>query len=157
MADYGVVLATRLATLSGEELRSVTALAGETGIPQPTVGKILKLLGREGLLASTRGAQGGYRLSRRPEDVNVADVIAALEGPIGVTECGIQEEHQDCDLSLQCDVRGNWRLINRAILTALEGISLAEMAAPAAPVLVALGRAERGRPEPGLEADERTS
>ena len=116
MADYGVVLATRLATLSGEELRSVTALAGETGIPQPTVGKILKLLGREGLLASTRGAQGGYRLSRRPEDVNVADVIAALEG-----------------------------------------ISLAEMAAPAAPVLVALRRPERGQPEHGPEADGRTS
>ena len=146
MADYGVVLATRLATLAGEELRSVSALAEETGIPQPTVSKVLKALGKEGLVESTRGAQGGYRLARRASGINVADVISALEGPIGVTECGVDETHEDCDLSSQCDVRGNWQLINTAILSALEGITLAEMATKPEPVFVPLGRHRPERP-----------
>ncbi|GAB5548944.1 MAG: SUF system Fe-S cluster assembly regulator [Sandaracinaceae bacterium] len=148
IADYGVVLGTRLAALEPSALRSATDLAGDTGIPQPTVSKILKVLGRAGLVDSERGAHGGYRLARDADQTSVAEIIAAIEGPIGVTECGIEEDHADCSLSSQCDVRGNWQLINQAILSALEGISLAEMTRPAAPVLVSLGRKRTdGRPE----------
>lgn len=140
LADYGVVLGTHLAGLPPGELRSVRELAGETGVPSPTVSKVLKLLGKQNLVESTRGPAGGYRLASAAGDISVASVIAALEGPIGVTECGVEEDHTDCNLSDHCTVRGNWRLINGAILSALESISLAEMAAPAAPVLVSLKR-----------------
>jgi FeS assembly SUF system regulator len=138
MADYGVVLGTRLASLPLDELRSVRDLAAETGIPQPTVSKILKLLARHGVVDGVRGAHGGYRLARPPEDVSVAEVIEAVEGPIGVTECGSDDD--DCELSARCDVRGNWQRINQAIQQALEAISLVEMAQPPSHVLVALGR-----------------
>ena len=140
LADYGVVLATRLATLAQGELRSVRDLAEDTGIPRPTVAKVLKTLAREGVVVSARGARGGYRLASPATDASVAAVIAAVEGPIGVTECGIDEAHTDCDLSSRCEVRGNWQLINRAILDALGGVSLAQMAEPAEAVLVALER-----------------
>ncbi len=140
LADYGVVLGTHLAGLPEGELRSVRELAGETGVPQPTVSKVLKLLGRHQLVESSRGASGGYRLAAAPEEISVASVISALEGPIGITECGLMEDHEDCSLSDHCSVRGNWRLINGAILTALESISLAQMASPQAPALVRLGR-----------------
>jgi FeS assembly SUF system regulator len=139
IADYGVVLATRLAMLLPEDMRSVPELARETGVPQPTVSKILKQLGRAGILESTRGARGGYRLARRPEDVTVADVIAALEGPIGMTDCGHGDDHSDCELSSRCGVRGNWQRINEAIADALSAITLAEMAEPK-PALVRIGR-----------------
>lgn len=138
IADYGVVLGTRLATLPHDDVRSVRDLAAETGIPQPTVSKILKQLAREGVVHSTRGAHGGYRLARRPETVTVAEVVAALEGPIGVTECW-RDETDDCELSGRCRVRGNWQRINQAIATALSGITLAEMAEPP-PRLVTLRR-----------------
>lgn len=156
IADYGVVLGTRLAALRGEELRSTVELAGDTGIPQPTVSKILKQLVRDGIVGSERGARGGYRLARRPEDISVASIISALEGPIGVTECGVDgdhEDHTDCELSGHCDVRGNWQLINQAILRALEGITLAEMAAPGAEVLVTLGK--KGAEHLKLHVNER--
>lgn len=146
MADYGVVLATRLATLADGELRSVSALADGTGIPQPTASKVLKALGQRDLVESTRGARGGYRLSRAPSQICVAEVIAAIEGPIGVTECGIEEANDDCDLATHCDVRGNWQLINRAILSALESITLEQMAAKPEPVLVRLGSRRSHRP-----------
>lgn len=137
MADYGVVLGTRLASLPLDELRSVRDLSEDTGVPQPTVSKILKQLSRSGLVDGVRGARGGYRLARPPEQVSVAEIIAAVEGPIGVTECGSDDE---CELSGRCDVRGNWQRINQAIQGALEEITLLEMAQPSSDVLVAIGR-----------------
>jgi FeS assembly SUF system regulator len=139
IADYGVVLGTRLATLPLTDVRSVRDLARETGIPQPTVSKILKLLARGGVVDSERGAHGGYRLAKRAEDVTIAEVITALEGPIGVTECGAGEEDDAlCEFSSHCGVRGNWQRINEAIAQALSAITLAEMAQPS-PALVRLG------------------
>lgn len=148
IADYGVVLGTRLAGLGPDDLRSARDLCRETGIPTPTVSKVLKGLARHGLVDSERGARGGYRLARAPGAINVADIIAALEGPIGITECGVLEDQHDCELSASCDVRGNWQLINHAILTALEGITLEDMARPQPPRLVSLGRPAR-RPVAG--------
>jgi FeS assembly SUF system regulator len=144
IADYGVVLVTRLAALPYEDVRSVRDLAGETGIPQPTTSKILKQLVRAGVVDSERGAHGGYRLARRPEDVSVAEVITALEGPIGVTECATQAE-DECEHSGHCGVRGNWQRINEAIAAALRSITLAEMAQPT-PALVTIGRRPLERP-----------
>jgi FeS assembly SUF system regulator len=151
IADYGVVLGTRLAALAHDDLRSVRDLARDTGIPQPTISKILKQLVRRGVVDSARGARGGYRLARRAEDVTVAEIIAALEGPIGVTECGSHEGHDDCELSTRCVVRGNWQRINEAITRALAGITLAEMAQPA-PLLVTIGK---GREPQALHESER--
>lgn len=149
IADYGVVLATRLAQPNedrpDEDTRSVPELARETGVPQPTVSKILKQLAREGILESTRGARGGYRLARRPESVTVADVIAALEGPIGMTECGNGPDHGDCELSSRCTVRGNWQRINEVIADALSSITLADMAQPSPSIAAELVQIGRGR------------
>lgn len=142
-ADYGVILMTFM-TSSGEDLFKASELAAETGLPQPTVSKILKLLTRAGLLLSHRGVKGGYTLGRRAEEISVAEIIAALDGPIAVTEC-IEQTPGECSRESRCEVRGNWQRINLAIHDALESISLAEMAAPAtgrpdeAPDLVTLG------------------
>ncbi|MGE0787209.1 MAG: SUF system Fe-S cluster assembly regulator [Sandaracinaceae bacterium] len=143
LADYGVVVGTHLAGLPGGTLRSVRELSDATGLPQPTISKVLKLLSQDRVVESTRGVNGGYRLAEPAADITVARVIAALEGPIGITECGVEEDHEDCDHSEHCSVRGNWQLINRAILGALDGISLAEMASPRAPSLVSLTRKAR--------------
>jgi Rrf2 family protein len=101
------------------------------------VSKVLKVLAREGLLVSHRGTKGGYSIARRPEDISVAEIIRALEGPIAITEC-TDILHGDCDLELLCPVRGNWHRINQAIREALEGISLAEMTQPLPSRLVSL-------------------
>lgn len=134
--DYGVVLLTYLA---GHPERQFNApdLAAETRLPLPMVSKILKLLAREGLLSSHRGVKGGYSLGRRPEEITMAEVIRALEGPIAITEC--IEDGGDCAHESLCSVRGHWQKINEAVRGALEGLSLAEMAPPQAR-LVTLGR-----------------
>lgn len=129
LADYATVLMTLVAR-SADQVHTGIELAERSGIPAPTVAKLLKALARGGLLQSLRGAHGGYRLARPAAEISVADIIAALEGPIGVTECA--SHPGDCTLESACSTRANWRLINVAIRQALEAVSLAQMATPAA-------------------------
>lgn len=136
--DYGIVLLTHLA---GQPERHVNApeLAAETQLPLPMVSKILKVLVREGLLLSNRGVKGGYSLARSPREISMAQIIAALEGPIAITEC--IEVSGDCSHEPLCPVRSNWHRINAAVRGALEGITLDEMTMPlpTAQRLVTLG------------------
>lgn len=137
LTDYAVVVATQLA--ARDEAQSVRELGDATGIPQPTVSKVLKALAKAGVVTATRGARGGYALAKGAQKTNVAEVIAALEGPIAVTEC-TDESSDACVHEPSCGVRTNWQRINLAVQSALEAISLAEMAASSAPPLVQLGR-----------------
>jgi len=123
--DYGIVLLTHLATTPERQVNA-PELAGETRLPLPMVSKILKLLVREGVLVSHRGVKGGYGLARLPEEISMAEVISALEGPIAITEC--IDENSGCTHEPFCGVRGRWHRINTALRQALEGITLSEMA-----------------------------
>ena len=138
-ADYGIVLMTFLATRS-ERLFAAPELAAETRLPLPTVSKILKLLAREGLLASHRGVKGGYSLARDPHEISVKEMISALDGPIAFTEC-IEDSPGVCSQESVCRLRGNWQRINQAVRAALEAISLAELTHPLDLPLVQLGTA----------------
>jgi len=126
LTDYGIVLLSRFA--DGDDLAVLSAreLAESTGIPLPTVSKILKTLTREGVLASQRGTQGGYRLARPAEEISVADVIGALEGPIALTDCAGQANGL-CEIEVSCPVRTNWQRITDAVRQALASIPLREM------------------------------
>jgi len=102
-------------------------LSEKSHIPLPMVSKILKLLSKEDLLCSQRGAKGGYQLERSPHAISLADVILALEGPIALTECAVESD-TDCDIQNFCGASTNWQRINQALRETLEGISLLEMA-----------------------------
>ena len=87
--DYGIVLLSRLASQPKEGIHTARDLATWAGLPYPMASKILKALARQGVLVSQRGARGGYSLAHRPEEISVGDVISALEGPFGITECAM--------------------------------------------------------------------
>lgn len=123
--DYGIVLLTHMAW-EADQLHNATTLAERARLPQPMVAKILKLLARDDLLISFRGVKGGYRLSRPPEEISVADIIRALEGPIALTEC-IDDGADECSYQSRCQIRGHWLLINRVVQDAFESIKLSEL------------------------------
>lgn len=127
LADYGTMIATVMAA-EPERLYSAHELADRTHVAAPTVSKLLKQFMKGGLVESLRGARGGYKLARPAADITVADVIAAIEGPIALTECSVHKG--DCAVETTCGVRSNWRLINTAIHQALKSVSLADMAKP---------------------------
>ncbi len=137
LADYGIVMLTYLAIHSGATFNA-RDVARVVRLPLPVVSKVLKMLVRHGLLASQRGTKGGYGLARSPQDITIAEIICALDGPIAVMEC-TDSLHGDCGLQVGCPVRTNWHLINHAIHDALEKITLAEMAQPLLQPLVDFG------------------
>jgi FeS assembly SUF system regulator len=132
MTDYGIVLLTELARGEGVT-RTARELAGCTGVPMPSVSKVLKGLQGAGLLVSQRGASGGYGLSRPPQQIPLSEVIAALEGPVSLTECGAHGTHPAggaCELERVCRVRMHWLVINRTIQDALGRLTLADLCSP---------------------------
>lgn len=127
LTDYATVVMTVLAAEPGR-LRCAQELSERSHVAAPTVSKLLKALSKEGLVESIRGAHGGYRLALRPADITIADIVAAIEGPIALTECAVNDGC--CSIESQCGVRANWRLINQAIHAALSAVTLAQMAEP---------------------------
>ena len=138
LTDYGIVIAVRIAHGEPGRLHTAREIAAATRVPQPTVTRLLKQLARSGILASTRGASGGYALAEPPEAISVARMVEALEGPIALTECS--EAICNCALEEDCAVEAPWQTISLAVRGALESVTLADMARPSlAPPLVALG------------------
>jgi FeS assembly SUF system regulator len=135
MTDYAIMVMVELHASRGEVL-SAHALAERSHLELPTVSKVLKLLVNTGLVDSYRGANGGYSLERNAQDISVAEIIAAIEGPIAMTECSVEEGL--CAQESICSLRGNWQRISIAVAKAMEGVSLAEMAQPAKPATAPL-------------------
>jgi FeS assembly SUF system regulator len=130
LTDYAVVVLVRLSY--GETVQTSPGIASTTGIPEPTVAKVLKALAGRGLVASQRGPRGGYRLLRSLAAIPVADVIAAIDGPIALTAC-VDGGHVGCDSLDLCPMRGRWDPVNEAIQHALSSITLADMQEAAIP------------------------
>jgi FeS assembly SUF system regulator len=126
--DYGILMLAHISGQHNGDLITARELTEDTGLPGPMVSKILKQLARSGIIQSHRGAKGGYTLARPAEEISVASVIEALEGPIGMTACTTGAG--SCKHEPGCVVRGNWDKISRAITEALEKVSLPEMLGP---------------------------
>ncbi len=125
LTDYAVIILGAMAE-GGEAQQTASGLSAKTGLPEPTVAKVLKLLARGSLIASSRGVNGGYRLAKEPKDISMASVIVALEGPVQLTTC-VDGQHEGCAHSAACAMKGKWDPVNAAMQKALEDVSLAQM------------------------------
>jgi len=128
LTDYAIVLLGALAQNRGHAL-AATTLSEKTGLPRPTVAKILKKLHKVDMIGATRGAQGGYQMVKGPETISLAAVVEAMEGPIALTDC-IPESARACAFGANCNHAGRWQKVNHAVRDALLRVSLADMATP---------------------------
>ena len=142
MADYAVVVMSAAARHCGtasladadrskRSRISSAQLAEETGLPAPTVQKLVSRLTAAGLLRSSRGAGGGLKLARPAAAITLADIVEAMEGPIALTAC-IEQGRQDCSLGDECSVRPHWPVVNQALRGALAQVPLTQLAGTAA-------------------------
>ena len=145
LADYAVVVLARLSCESA--VQTSPCIASATGLPEPTVAKVLKGLASGGLVASQRGARGGYRLTRSLNAIHVADVIAAIDGPVHLTGC-VDGARTRCEAHV-CSCRGGWDQVNDVVMQALATISVADIAAPRLPP----ERILSARAEPAIPAE----
>jgi len=124
LTDYATVVLTALAERP-DRIHSAAELAERAKLELPTVSKVLKPLAHAGLVESFRGAAGGYKLARAPGRISLFEVVEAIEGKLGMTECS--GEHSTCEHEPHCGVQTHWRRINDVVADALRGISLAQM------------------------------
>ena len=127
LADYAVVMMSAAARHCGQARVNAVILAEETGVPLPTVQKLVSKLSAAGLLRSVRGAGGGFALARPAAAISLADIIEAVEGPIAMTSC-VDETRHDCGLEGNCRVQAHWPVVNNAVRGALAGINLTSLA-----------------------------
>jgi FeS assembly SUF system regulator len=126
LTDYATVVLISIART--HVVWSSQHISEKTGIPLPTVAKLMKSLNKAGLVNSQRGAAGGYTLGRVPSKITLADVIQAVEGPIALTACAdTSDEH--CSIESVCPVQGRWNRVNSAVRAALAEVTLADMVA----------------------------
>jgi FeS assembly SUF system regulator len=130
LTDYATVVLTVLAARPDDVL-SASELAERAGLETPTVSKLLKPLAQVGLVEGFRGANGGYRLARPAAEISLIEIVEAMEGPLGMTECSVHAGN--CGIEDHCGVRANWRRINDVVVEALRSVTLAQMLS--APVL----------------------
>ncbi len=130
LADYAVITMCQAALHCGNARVSAAELAAETGLPVPTVQKLVSKLTAAGLLRGVRGAHGGLQLGRPAAAITVADIVEAIEGRIALTAC---IDHTHCDFEAGCNMKPHWPIINNALRGALAGINLAQLRGPVAP------------------------
>lgn len=130
LADYAVITMCQAALHCGNGRVSAAELAAETGLPVPTVQKLVSRLTAAGLLRTVRGAHGGLQLGRPAAAITVADIVEAIEGRIALTAC---IDHSACDFESGCNMKPHWPIINDALRGALAGITLAQLRGPVAP------------------------
>ncbi len=151
LADYAVVLMSRMA-LSEGSVMNAPMLAAATGLPVSTVSKVLSSLRSAGLLVPVRGAHGGFMLAREAGEVSVGAVIAAIDGPVALTDC-IGYRPYVCDIEPSCPNRKGWDAINEAVRRALEDVSIADLVGKSCPEPWTVGgnAASRCVPDQGSE------
>ena len=138
LADYAVVVMTAAARAPDERL-SAARVAAATGIPAPTVAKLMGTLARAGLLMASRGVAGGFSLALAPAAISIAAIVEAVDGPIALTNC-LLDDASDCAIEGHCGVRGHWGPINRAVRDALAAVTLAELVRPPAMSVARIGQ-----------------
>lgn len=124
LADYGVVVMAAAAGMAEDNgMVSAARVSEETGLPYPTVSKLMGRLARAGLLASFRGADGGFAVGRGADEITLAEIVEAIDGPIALTSCSIGEG--ECNYAEHCSLRPHWSLVSQAVRDVLDGVTLA--------------------------------
>ena len=122
LADYSVLIICRFSMIKNQIL-SAPQISKETGISQATVNKLLSLLVKGNILEASRGSKGGYRPTRKLEDISIKEIIEAIEGPVQLTNC-IDNKSDKCNLTHICITKNTWSTVNKAVVNTLHSIKI---------------------------------
>jgi FeS assembly SUF system regulator len=125
MADYALLMVFNM--LSRDELITLDSLHEVTNLSLPTMRKLMRSLISSNLVESARGSKGGFRLSRPHDQISIAEVIEAIDGPIALTECA-KLDGGLCELEDKCGLKENWNMVNHLISNTLHSVKLDAMA-----------------------------
>lgn len=124
---YGLKAMYDLALYYGNEPISLKSIAERQDISEYYLEQLMAILRKAGLVQSIRGAYGGYLLARKPSEITVGDVLRALEGPIGLVDCVLEQDAVKCLKYENCITRVVWEKIRDSIIKTIDSITLLDM------------------------------
>ena len=128
MSDYAAVVINSMEK-SKDEYLSTDQVSIFTGLPLPTVSKILHKLSSGGIVTSLRGRTGGYKLSKDISEIPIIDILEIFEGPIVLTDC-LDNSGEVCVHLSNCNIAGKWEIVSSTIKIILENLTLKELFDP---------------------------
>lgn len=126
--EYGARAMVYLARRYGRGSTSLTAISEEQRIPRRYLEQLITVLRNHGFVRATRGATGGYELARSPSQINLYDIVSALEGPLTISDCIHDNTGTCCTMIEECAVRDVWITVHKQIHQTLTGVTLAQLA-----------------------------
>ena len=112
---------------ANEQPTTVCEIAQRTALPQPYLEQILLALKGAGLVRSKRGVGGGYLLSREPREISLADIVSAVDGPIGLGDFNDPHTEGACDHQGQCALLAVWNSVGKDIQRQLHAYKLSDL------------------------------
>ena len=143
--DYAARALLSLAMHAEGAPTSVRDIAERTALPQPYLEQILLALKGAGIVRSKRGVGGGYVLARPADEITLAQIVSAVDGPIAVGDFGEPHQNGACDHEGQCVLLAVWANVGEHMRRLLEGRTVADIAA--------IARGEAPWPDPVEDAD----
>src|SRR5665213_2265804 len=152
-AEYAIRALIPLADLPAGEFALVKTLAADTGLPSHFLAKLLQDLARIGVLKSTKGPHGGFRLNLPAKDISMLRLVEAIDGPGRFDRClGGSEE---CNEKVACGMHDTWMVLRSRIIDYLGGTSIADLAKAQEEKRRFLTRSRRRGRKKGLAPDKR--
>ncbi|MCA9471226.1 MAG: Rrf2 family transcriptional regulator [Nitrospirales bacterium] len=147
-ADYALMALQYMATVQfGEvtEARVVNTkeVAEEHNIPVELLAKVLQALAKQDIIESHNGPKGGYLLAREPKRITIAQVLEAIEGPLGIADCYHDKEASPCDQMDHCNIRTPLLKVQESIHQLLNSMSIEDMAV-GSPLIIVESRKTEG-------------
>ena len=126
---YGVLALHDLANEYGTGPVALKSIAERQEISENYLEQLMGTLRKAGFIKSIRGAQGGYMLAKKPEEITIGEIIVAMEGPIAFADCMLMDGDEPfvCQKAAGCSRRGVWERIGTMINEVLNSITLAEL------------------------------
>ena len=141
-ADYALLALQYIASAQGSgdlqpRVVNTKEIAEEHFMPVELLAKVLQTLARHQIIESHHnGPKGGYVLGREPKDITIAQVLEAIEGPLGITDCYHEKEESSCDQMDRCNIRTPLLKIQESIYTLLNGMSIEDMLIDESPLII---------------------
>ncbi len=125
--EYALISLLHMAKQQTDQLTTSRELAVHFNIPSELIGKVLQSLAKNDCIRSVQGMRGGYQLAKPPEQINLANIIQAVEGPIRVVNCISSAEQCGCDQLDFCNIRNPMELLQLKLIEAFNAISLKDI------------------------------
>ncbi len=125
--EYAIISMLSMADREKGQLTTARELSEQYNIPQEVAGKVLQRLARHSLIDSVQGVKGGYQLAHAPQDVDLIQVITAVDGPIKLVGCADDTEQCTCEQLQKCNIRNPMTIVHGKLITFFRSISIRDL------------------------------